>query len=234
MEALTTRAGSQLRYRTRAPATTRCSWFTAGAPADGRWERTAPAFARRGRVVRVDLRGHGASEAPPRGGYLWGDFGRRPGRSGGRARTRPDRRRGPLDGKPPSSLELAGACRAPLQGSSPSTGSPVSASRPGRAATHPWVAALTPTSTAATRRRLVETFLPAAARGPPDRGGRRGASRIPKPPSPPTATRWWTGSPRAAWRERDHPFLYVAASRSPPLGGGCARRPSPARSSGRS
>ncbi|MCY4640195.1 MAG: alpha/beta hydrolase [Chloroflexi bacterium] len=212
MEALTTRAGSQLRYRDEGAGDDALllvhGWCSSGRA----WERTAPAFARRGRVVRVDLRGHGASEAPPRGGYLWGDFADdledlvvalglarivAVGHSMGS----------------PVSLELAGRLPRAVAGVVAVDGLSGLGLASGRAATHPWVAALTPTSTAATRRRLVETFLPAAARG------RRIVAGDAARADPGAALAAYrdavvTGSPRAAWRERDHPFLYVAASRS--------------------
>jgi pimeloyl-ACP methyl ester carboxylesterase len=82
-----------------------------------------------------------------------------------------------------------------------------------RAASHPWVVALTPTSTAETRRRLVQSFLPADARGARIVEG--DAMRTdPRAALAAYRDSVVTGAPRRAWRRLPQPFLYVAASRS--------------------
>jgi pimeloyl-ACP methyl ester carboxylesterase len=211
MQELLMPGGARLRYRDTGAGDDALllvhGWCSSGRA----WERTARSLGRHSRVVRVDLRGHGASEAPPSGGYRWRDFA----------------------GDVEALVRALGLMRVVAVGHS--MGSPVSlelARRlPGtvagvvaidglsglgltreRAATHPWVVALTPTSTPATRRRLVQSFLPAD-----ERGARivEGDAMRTDPRAALAAYRdsVVTGAPRAAWRRMPQPLLYVAASR---------------------
>ncbi len=212
MRELLTPAGARLRYRDEGAGDDALllvhGWCSSGRA----WERTARAFARRGRVLRVDLRGHGASKAPERGGFLWSDFAddlEALVRSLGLARLVAV---GHSMGSP-ISLELAGRLPRTVTGVVAVDGLSGLGLSEERAATHPWVVALTPTSTAETRRRLVETFLPADPRGRQIVAG--DAARA----DPGAALAAYrdsvvTGTPREAWRQQKHPFLYVAASRS--------------------
>ena len=161
------------------------------------WELTTRSQRAKVRVVRVDLRGHGASEAPPRGRYRWRDF------------------TDDID----ALMQTLGLARVVAIGHS--MGSPIALElarrRPEtvvgivtidglsglgltreRAAMHPWVVALTPTSTAEIRRRLVQNFLPANER----------AALIAYRDAV------VTGTPRRDWSRLKQPVLYVAASHS--------------------
>ena len=64
MRELTTPAGARLRYRDEGSGDDALLLIHGWCSSGRAWERTAGAFARRVRVVRVDLRGHGASRAP--------------------------------------------------------------------------------------------------------------------------------------------------------------------------
>ena len=212
MEELTTRSGARLRYRDEGAGDDALLLIHGWCSSGRAWERTARAFARRGRVVRVDLRGHGASEAPARGGYRWGDFADDLETLAGSLGLARVVAVGHSMGSPVS-LELAGRLPRAVAGVVAVDGLSGLGLTGERAATHPWVVALTPTSTAETRRRLVEAFLPAAARG------RRIVAADAARADPRAALAAYrdsvaSGSPREAWREREHPFLYVAASRS--------------------
>ncbi len=176
------------------------------------WELTTRSQRAKVRVVRVDLRGHGASEAPPRGRYRWRDF------------------TDDID----ALMQTLGLARVVAIGHS--MGSPIALElarrRPEtvvgivtidglsglgltreRAAMHPWVVALTPTSTAEIRRRLVQNFLPANER----------AALIVESDAMRTDPRAAlaayrdavvTGTPRRDWSRLKQPVLYVAASHS--------------------
>lgn len=212
MHELRTPAGGMLRYRD-SGADDDALLLVHGWCSSGRaWERTARAFAGRSRVVRVDLRGHGASETPEGGGYRWRDFTddvEALVRSLGLARLVAV---GHSMGSP-ISLELARRLPRTVSGVVAVDGLSGLGLTRERAATHPWVVELSPTSTAETRRRLVQTFLPDDARGARIVAG--DAART----DPGAAVAAYrdsvvTGSPREAWRHQEQPFLYVAASRS--------------------
>ncbi len=212
MQELLTPGGARLRYRdsgTGADALLLVhGWCSSGRA----WERTARTLERRGRVVRVDLRGHGASEAPPGGGYRWRDF------AGdvealvaalGLARVVTV---GHSMGSPVA-LELARRLPGTVAGVVAIDGLSGLGLTRERARAHPWVVALTPTSSAETRRRLVRSFLPAD-----ERGARivEGDAMRTDPRAALAAYRdsVVTGAPRRAWRRLPQPFLHVAASRS--------------------
>ncbi len=211
MRELTTPAGARIRYRDEGAGGDALLLLHGWCSSGRAWERTARAFARRCRVVRVDLRGHGASGAPAGGGYLWEDFADDVSVLVGRLGLDRIVAVGHSMGSP-IALELAGRLPRAVAGVVAVDGLSGLGLTGERAAAHPWVRALTPSSTAETRRRLVGAFLPADARG---RHIVEGDAARADPAAALAAYRdaVVTGSPRGAWRDSEHPFLYVAASR---------------------